>query len=309
MNHQELHARLEAADPARNVPIGPGDPDAVLRRAAAAADLDPPGRRRALAVAAVALAVVAVITGAAVLLRPHPSVQPAPPPVVPTVRAGCLAELAGQVQPAPYDGVRGAYEYQRQSIPGSRVYAIPDHPGQVAGAYWHTEVQTWRAADGSGRRVTDNGTVTIGDNASLEYFQAHQDQLPTPAAHEDESFGPGRLPAAAELDLSVALPPAQALAKVAELNTDRIPGRDQRAAILRYLAALPGLACEGLMNVGDPGTGLLVTARSGASPAPGPGGGDAAAVFNRSTGELMAFGRTGGRWKCVYLQRNMVNSE
>ncbi|WP_432840533.1 hypothetical protein [Dactylosporangium sp. CA-092794] len=325
---KQVDARLADADPARGVPIGAGDADAVLRRAAAditaypVAVADRPSRR---AVLAVALAVVVVVAAAVALALPGRRPAPGPPPVqspsgAATVQrpsgsasepvrgsAGCLADLADRIVPAKYDGAPGRYEHLSVRTEDGITKEATGTPAAVT-ASWELDVQLWSAADGSGRRVADRSTAQYPDEASRAYFEAHPDALGP--EHEDQTFGPAerplrRLPAANPAAMAEELyrpreaGPSAALAGVADLNQERILDPEHRAALLRFLAATEGVTCGGEHQT-EAGRGLVVSAPSGDN-------GAESLLFDTGTGELKAAGPGPGRWTTFYLGRGYTD--
>jgi hypothetical protein len=313
----QVHALLEQADPARGVVVGPGDADAVLRRAAVditSYEAVPPRRstRRAVLAAAVATAAAAGVLALPGRL-PAPGPMPGPPPAPGSSGAAtnCLATLADHVAPAPYDGGSGRYEYLHTRSMSGITSEVPGKTTFVT-ASWQVEVKLWSAADGSGRRVTDRGPVGYPDEASRKFFASHPDALG--AVHRDRPVVAGErgqrpLPEAEPAAMAEQLyqprenGPSAALVGVADLNAARILDAPHRAAVLRFLAATDGVTCAGETQT-EVGAGLLVTAQVGQGPHPSPGdSGSEALLFDTHTGELIAAGTGPGRWTTVYLDR------
>ncbi|MEV8517335.1 hypothetical protein [Dactylosporangium sp. NPDC051484] len=319
--NKQIRVLLEHADPARGVVVGPGDAEAVLGRAATditAYEEVPPRRptRRALLAAAVAVAVVVgAVTIALSGRRPVPGPMPGAPAVQGSSAASCLAVLADQIAPAPYDGVAGRYEYLHTRSMGGFTSEVPGKT-TFATASWELEVRLWSAADGSGRRVADRGPVRYPDEASRTFFAAHPDGLGP--AHEDRTFAadehtPRPLPAAEPAAMAEQLyqprgnGPSAALVGVADLNAARVLDRAHRAAVLRFLAATDGVTCAGQTQT-EAGAGLLVTAPIGQGQHPSLGDdGSQVLLFDARTGELMAAGTEPGRWTTVYVDRGYTD--
>ncbi|GGM54457.1 hypothetical protein ACFFX1_50970 [Dactylosporangium sucinum] len=308
---------LRRADPAAGVPVGPGDADEVLRRAAhdvTTYEAEPPrpARRRGvlLAAAGVTALLVAGGVGASTLSGSGgaPVVPQAPSP---SPGGHCLTDLAGRLQPAPYDGGSGRYEYLRLDM-GSGL-AVDEGKGSLARANWRADVRQWLADDGSGQLDTTRGPVSYADRASEEYFAARPEML---VREPRTTFGPGEYsrrpvpadPAAMAEQLSEPREngPSQALVNVADLSRQWLLGAAQRAAVLRFLAGVDGVACAGEETTPEGRTGIRVTAPRGEGPHPSPGDqGGEALLFDTGTGELLAGGGsgTGVPWEMRVLER------
>ncbi|MBQ1040816.1 MULTISPECIES: hypothetical protein [Micromonospora] len=314
--NKQVRTLLEHADPARGVVVGPGDANAVLRRAATDItpfEAVPPRRSTRRAVLAVAVATAAAAGALALPRSPAlgPMAGPSPVPGSSDAATNCLAALANHIAPTPYDGGSGRYEYlHNRSMSGF----TSEVPGKTtfATATWQVEVKLWSAGDGSGRRIADRGPVQYPDEASRKFFATHTDALGT--AHDDRTFATGErkprpLPEAEPAAMAEQLyqprenGPSAALVGVADLNAARILDAPHRAAVLRFLAATDGVTCAGETQT-EVGAGLLVTAQLGQGPHPSPGdNGSEALLFDTSTGELIAAGTRPGQWTTVYLDR------
>ncbi|GAA0733549.1 hypothetical protein Drose_20655 [Dactylosporangium roseum] len=301
---------LAKADPAAGTPVGTGDADAVLARAAR--DITsydgvvvPPVRHRAPLVVAAGLAALVVLGGGTAVLLGGTGGQPAAPPsIAPRVTgpggpAACLAVLADRLRPAPYDGRSGRYEYVKTEGSSGITTQIVGKPDVLATATWSQVVEWWRAADGSGRLTVDRGPAVFADKVSEQYFREHPEIL-RPRGVTTEDRAPGELsvrpmpaPDPAVLAETLYQPrengPSQALAGVADLNHDRIVDAAHRAAVLRFLAATDGITCGREETGADGRTSIRVTAPRGKGPQPTPGDqGTHSLVFDARTGELLA---------------------
>jgi hypothetical protein len=295
---------FQQADPARDVQVGDGDVEAVLQ--AAAVDITPeaaPVRRRRwqpprLLVAGVAFAAVAGVTTIALALRPAPSMPPGQPhsPGLP-----CLTAIADDLQPAPYDGQSGRYEYQRRVVFANPWDTTAD--GKDYTVQWTEDQSQWLAADGSGRIRTVHSPFRYPDAASQAFYAQHPEELPNNGTiTEDLAKGEYPLPQMpapdpASMERQLYQPrengPDQALVGVAELNKARIPDAAHRAALLRFLATTTGLACDGPVDdpAGRTGTAVISTMTQGLL------------LFDPSTGELLAAGQCTATGQVVWQQQ------
>jgi hypothetical protein len=317
---------LTAADPARDVPVVPGDVEVLLRRAShdvTGYDLRPPARRRRLLVAAAAAVAVVAVTGTtvAVLVRGGPPADPGVPVVpAPSVTPSCLDRLADGVTKAPHDGVRGAFEYLRTS--GTSGGTVQMKNGKFASMMYQVETATWTAADGSQRRRATTQPPTYADETSRIFFRDNPGMLPTlgtstadlPPAEVSRPDVPAADPAA----MAEALyrprenGPSQAIFGVEDLVRARVLDAAHRTALLRFLARTDGVACAGEATDPVGRTGIAVSAPTGAGPRPSPGdhGGESVLV-DPATGEIIAAGYTDGTgttWHTLYLERGFTDT-
>ncbi|GAB3854731.1 hypothetical protein ACFPIJ_60615 [Dactylosporangium cerinum] len=319
MNEQIMNL-LTAADPARDVPVAPGDVEALLHRAShdvTGYDLRPPVRRRRFLVAAVAAAAVVAVTGttAAVLVRGGGQ-PPAGPPVVPAPSGtpSCLDRLADSAMTAMRDGVGGPYEYLRTAGTSGRTVQMPN--GNFARFTYQVETRTWTAEDGSVHRRTINQPPEYADAASRTFFRNNPSWLPhTGTREEDLPAGTPRkqVPAADPAAMAEALyqprenGPSQAITGVEELVGQRILDREHRIAVLRFLARTDGILCG--TEATDPSgrVGVVVTGPEGAGPRPSPGEhGGRSILVSPNTGVVLAAGytdATGTTWHTVFLDQ------
>ncbi len=324
MNDRTLDL-LTAADPARGVPIAPGDVEALLHRASrdvTGYDLRPPVHRRRFLVAAVAAAAALAVTGttAAVLLRGGPA-QPADP-VVPAPSASappsCLDKLADSAMTEVREGVGGRYEYLRTAGTSGSTVQMPN--GNFARFTYQVETRTWTAADGSALRRVTNQPPEYPDAASRTFFRGNPSWLPPTGTHEEHlPAGTARrqIPAADPAAMAEALyqprenGPSQAVTGVEDLVRERVLDREHRVAVLRFLARTDGILCgaEGTDPSGR--AGVVVTGPEGAGPQPSPGEhGGRSILVSPSTGIVLAAGytdATGTVWHTVFLDRSFTN--
>ncbi|MGI5185815.1 CU044_5270 family protein [Dactylosporangium sp. CA-152071] len=335
MNDRTLDL-LAAADPARDVPVPPGDVEALLRRAAHDVTTYevrvPDRRRRALVAVAVGVAVAAVASAAvAVLTRPaaDPAAPPAPAtkapattvPATPSAAsAGCLDQIAGDMGAAPHDTAKGAYEYLRTSSLSGRTVQMKD--GGFARASYRVETSTWTAGDGSQRRTAMVVQLAFPDETSEAYFRANPGQLPKAVSRAEDvpadQVSRASVPAADPLAMAAALyqprenGPSQALVGAGDLVRARVLDAEHRAALLRFLARTDGVTCAGTMTDPIGRTGVAVTAPQGAGPLPSPGDHPAQVlVVDPATGEILAAGTTdtgGVTWQDVYQERGFMDT-
>ena len=331
MNDRTLDL-LAAGDPAREVPVAPGDVEALLRRAALDVtnyEVRVPDRRRRALVAVAAGVAVAAVAGTAVAVLTRPGADPAAPPVPtvsapvpasPSVAAGCLDRIADSMTAAPYDTAKGAYEYLKTSSLGGDTVQMQD--GRFAQAFYQVEISTWTAADGSQRRRTVTQKVTYADETSEAYFRTHPGQLrPTDPRVEDipaTQAGRAPVPAADPKAMADALfrpqegGPSQALAGVADLVGVRVLDAAHRAALLRFLARLDGVACGGEATDPIGRAGIRVSAPLAWGPQPSPGEqGSEVLLVDPATGDILATGYDGGTgtiWRDTYLERGFTDS-
>ncbi|UWP78636.1 hypothetical protein [Dactylosporangium fulvum] len=311
---------LAETDPAAGMPVGKGDVDAVLERAArditsydGVAATPPTRRHRASLVVAAGFAALVVLGGGTAVLLGGTDGQPAAPPSIapgvtwPSGSAACLAALADRLQPAPYDGRSGRYEYVKTEGRSGMTTQIIGKPDVLASATWTEVVEQWSAADGSGRLTVDRGEAAFADKASQQYFRDHPETI-RPRGVTTEERSPGEfsvrpIPAADPAAMAEALyqprenGPSQALIGVADFNRERVVDAAHRAAILRFLAATDGVTCGREETGADGRTGIRVTAPTGKGPMPTPGDqGTQSLVFDTRTGELLAseFARSAG---------------
>jgi hypothetical protein len=328
MNDQLLRT-LTAADPARGVPVAPGDCDALLRRASHDVtnyDLGAPVRRRRVLLVAAAVAALTVTgTTAAVLLRAGPPADPGTPLVpAPSVAAGhCLDRIADRVAAgtakASSDGATGRYEYLRTSFLSGSATQMQD--GRFANLRYQAETSTW-TADGRQRRRTVTQAPTFADEASRAFYTARPDMLP-PVGTQTVDVPAGEfehpdLPAADPAAMAAALHqprengPSQAVAGAAGLTRSRVLPAAHRAALLRFLAATDGVSCTGEQTDPAGRTGIAVSAPLGNGPQPSPGDHGAETVLvDPSTGEILAAGytdATGTTWSSVFLERGYTDT-
>lgn len=323
MNERVLDL-LSAADPARDTPIAPGDVEALLRRASHDVTSYEPGtpvRRRRVLVAAAAIIAVALVTGTTVAVLRRGAEHPPAAPVVPapSVAPSCLDGLADGVRPAPYDGVKGRYEYLRNSSVEGTTAELKN--GTFAGAQYRVELSTWTAADGSQHRRKVTEQPTYADEASRGYFRAHPGELPK-AGTTTEDLPAGELsrtdiPAADPAAMAEALyqprgnGPSQAITGVADLVRVRVLDAPHRAALLRFLARTDGIACIGEQTDPVGRTGVAVGAAVGAGARPSPGNqGSQSLLVDPGTGEILANGSTdagGTNWHTLFLERGITD--
>ncbi|WP_433218199.1 hypothetical protein ACQP00_11810 [Dactylosporangium sp. CS-047395] len=320
MNRHDIRALLEEADPARGVPVGRGDAEAVLRRAARdITNYDAPPRRASRrAVVAVAAAVGVAGVFAVAVAWPRPGEQPVPVPGVSVLRSAdtgdCLLDLADRAEAASYDGAAGRYEFLHLSTLSGDTTQLSG--GSFAQATWPEDVRVWLAADGSGHRTSKRGEVSYANAASREYYTQHPDMLG--GDDQDADFAAGQwsvtpLPPldpagiAAELYQPRENGPSAAIVSVAELNQNRVLDRAHRVAVLRFLAGVEGVTCDGTVETGA-GTGLLVSAPIGRGPHPTPGDqGRESLVLDPRTGDVIAAGNGPGHWNTLWLERGRVD--
>ncbi|MET7419531.1 CU044_5270 family protein [Dactylosporangium sp. NPDC005555] len=316
--------QLTATDPARGVPVAPGDVEALLRRAShdvTSYDLDGParGRRRVLLAAAAIVAVGAVTGTTAVLLRGSPLPAPVPAVPAPSVATGCVDRLADGAGAAPYDTSRGAYEYLRTSSMSGGTVQMQN--GKFANVTYMVERSTWTAADGSRRVRTVTQQPTYPDETSRTFFRDNPGRLPElGTTMEDQPAGEvsrQEIPAADPAAMADALyrprenGPSQAVNGVTGLVQARVLDLPHRAALLRFLARTDGVACAGEQTDPSGRTGVVVTAPVGAGPQPSPGDSGAQSVLvDPATGDVLAAGYTddtGTIWSAVFLERGFTD--
>jgi hypothetical protein len=315
---------LSVADPARDVPVPPGDVEALLRRAAVdvtSYEMRLPGRRRRALVAVAAGVAVVAVTGATVaVLADRPSAGPGTPQLSPpAVEGHCLDGIAAAVRAAPYDGRTGRYEYLRRSGLSGSTAQLQD--GRFASLRYEAEVSTWTAADGSQVRRTVTRPPTYADEASRIYFRDHPAMLPRLGV-ATEHVPPGQLsrpqlPPADPQAMADALyqprdnGPSQALIGAAELTAGRVLDRPHRAALLRFLARTEGVACRGEATdpTGRTGVAVIAPVGKGSQPSPGDQGAEMILV-DPATGEILASSYVDGAgttWVSLYLERGFTD--
>jgi hypothetical protein len=326
MNDRLLQT-LTAADPARDVPVAPGDVEALLRLAShdvTSYDLRPPVRRRRLLATAAAIVAVAAVTGttAAVVLRGGAPAGPGVPQTsVPTsVAPGCLERIAGGIRPAPYDTAKGRYEYLRRSeLVGSSTQM---QNGEFAEVRYEVEISTWTATDGAQRRRVVTGAATFADEAARVFYRDNPAMMPA-AGTETFDLPPGDVdrtelpaPEPAAMADRVYQPrengPSQAIVGAGGLTRARVLPAAHRAALLRFLAGTPGVGCAGEQTDPVGRTGVVVSAPIGAGPHPSPGNlGAEAVLLDPATGEILAAGTAGAGgivWGSVFLERGFTDT-
>ncbi|WP_433058881.1 hypothetical protein [Dactylosporangium sp. CS-033363] len=320
MNRDEIQTLLEAADPARGVPVGRGDAEAVLRRAAR--DITnyevPPRRTSRRTVVAVAAAACVAGVFAVAVMWPRPGEQPVPVPGVSVLRSpetgGCLLDLADRAEAAAYDGEAGRYEYIHFSTVSGDTTQTPG--GSFAQATWRADVKFWLAADGSGHRTSKRGEVSYANAASREFYTKHPDMLGSDDQDADFTAGEWSATPLPPLDPTAIADrlyqprengPSAAIVSVAGLNIARVLDREHRVAVLRFLAGVDGVTCGGTVDT-DAGAGLLVSAPIGRGPNPTPGDqGRESLVLDPRTGDVLAAGSGPGHWTTLWLDRGRVD--
>jgi hypothetical protein len=299
---------FQQADPARGVAIRDGDVEADLR--AAAMDITPdtgPARRRRrqpprLLIAGVAFAAVAGVTTIALVLRPAPS---RPPGQTHSAGLPCLTAIADDLQPAPYDGQPGRYQYQRRiQSPNSSDTITGGHEYTVQ---WTEDQSHWLAEDGSGLFRDVRSSFRYPDAASQVYYAQHPEELPVAGTLTDD-LAPGEyslavLPAPDPTSMERQLyqprenGPGQALIGVSDLNQSRILDAAHRAALLRFLATTSGLTCAGTFDDPAGRTGTVVSSTPTQD----------LLLFDPNTGELLDTGYRVGTdsavWTTQWLDR------
>jgi hypothetical protein len=310
---------FQQADPARGVRVRDGDVEAVLR--AAAVDITPeagPVRRRRrpprLLVAGIAFAAVAGLFTTVLVLRPATGRQPGTPVLSHSPGLPCLAAIADNLQPAPYDGQSGRYEYQHRVLTPNSSDTMTG--GKQYTVQWTEDESQWIAGDGSGRVRAIRTAFHYPDAASQDYYLQHPDQIPPGGTRTDDlatgEYSLGQLPAPdpGSMERLLYQPrengPAQALVGVADLNRWRILDAAHRAALLRFLATTTGLTCAGTADDPAARTGTAVGSTSTQTPGTGQAQ-QSLLLFDPDTGELLAAGyRTGAGpmvWTTQWLAR------
>lgn len=331
---EQVRKVLGPFDPARGMPIGSGDAEAVLQQSLR--DITPdnvlepvPRRSRAPRLAVVsAAAAVLVILGAAVVVR-SPGGAPAPvtsgatsggPVLVIDPGAACLTAIADHIQPTSYDGRTGRYEYVHGL---GHVGASTQTKGRrLVTALFTEERWWWYSPDGSARSRSDIRDIRYADAASRAYYAQHPTELPpTGMKTTDYPRDPGAYtlpttdPAAMRRALYPASDsgPAQALESVTRLNLDRVLDAAHRAAVLRFLAGLDGVTCRGEMADDQGRSGVVVSAARRNSPGVGAPE-EVDLLFDPRTGELLAATSAVGTklgvsgWATVFLERGYTDS-
>lgn len=292
---EHVRALLGPADPARDSAVEPpplSAHDLIVRAEAAtgpAAGSTPRRRvsRRALVSGAASAAVLGA-AGAAWAARPSgprhrpPSARSATPtstssvapPLGPVVRpiryeitAGAgdagdqLRALADRITDAPYDQHTGRYAYHKVKLWGEPQSVSPD------GRYVMSEVsvvETWLAADGSGRQRSTPLPPEFPDEASRAWWLTQPYQPSGPATTDDlprRTVTPLPTDPSALADLLSTGYGTSAVAKqVSTINYQYVVPRATRAALLRVLADLTGFAWRGRATDQAGRTGLAITA-------------------------------------------------
>ncbi|BCB74557.1 hypothetical protein GCM10022251_81030 [Phytohabitans flavus] len=206
--------------------------------------------RRAALATTVVLAVAAVLAVPWLIGADQPAparvaAQPASPPATATSAAaglGCLRELAAVVAAgAPEAATAGRYAFVHSRWWGEDIaYSETTGSTQTMSTY---ESKRWRAADGSGRedQIAIPGTHTRPDQT----FHHTAGGMPGIVA-EPIATSPTVL--AAQLAVHAGPPelgPVGLLRVVADVYKYHTVPRDARMVLLRLLANLPGLQCEG----------------------------------------------------------------
>lgn len=324
---------LEDADPARGYQVGTGDIEALMRQGEGDItgydDVMPRSRRPSWPVAAgVALATMVVMAASVVALRPVLDSPGAPSPsLIPGAAGGltqCLTEIAVNLRDTSYDGRTGRYEYLHTTQSSGISTEIPGKRGAMATVLYTVDTLRWLAADGSGRIRTTPGAPNFPDVASLNFYAAHSDMLPKAGTSETNDLRRGDvqltpMPAADPAAMNRVLyqprenGPSQALVGVADLNRERVLDAPHRAAELRFLADVKGVACRGSLTDPAGRKGVLVSADRGRGPQPSPGDqGREYLLVDPQTGEILASGYGNATspvtWDTVYLQRGYTDT-
>jgi hypothetical protein len=261
-----------------------------------------PNRRVWIAAAAGAVA----MAGVATVLVVH---RPAPPqdgyratPVLLSYQssdepaAAVLNVLADRVAGLSEPPIAGKYQHIVLSD-WSLHTRIDDRT--VSSAVVPERIETWRAPDGSGRKISAFQPPVFRSDADRERWL---DQG-SPGEEEDpsrDSYGPGKFPvmwpdpapasgAALKPWLRIGHPatngPVETLVAIEDLVREQVLSPAQRAAVLRVLAGVEGLKYDGTVTdrAGRPGIGFSVESDYSGLPA------RYAVIFSPATGALLAF--------------------
>ncbi|GAA3059703.1 CU044_5270 family protein [Actinokineospora globicatena] len=259
---QDIRRLLAAADPVRDHPVPPVpvfDPPAPVHR-----------RRRVL-VAAALVAVVAAGAAVWTVARPNaPRGAAATPPLL-------SITAATDTRPAPVLLEEIAARAQRSGVPTGRPGGTEHF--QMQAWYLHAQVQRgdtrsvlqatytelWWNADGSGRIDTRDSPPQFQSEADQRAWASETDGEGDSSSfepHERTRMWPDRPPTdPAELALWLEINhprangPTEVIASITDLVRQRVLTADERAAVLRVLATVPGLRHDGTTHdrTGRPG--------------------------------------------------------
>jgi hypothetical protein len=305
---QRTQALLGPADPARDAGVPPARlsaVDLIAQAEAGTAAGQPRPTRRLVLVAAGAVAVTAA--GGAVayplLHRGTGGERATVPPragtdlglVVPVayqINTGAppagnyLRQLAASLTDAPVDQHTGKYAYRHMKAWGGAVMTSPE--GYVRS--YVEDVQTWRAADGSGLQRTRQFAAQYPDEASRRYWQkvapseggtgSHDLNLPPDSNYDPP---PPVRPAAMARYLRADGGTADVLGNIAHVYEKYAVLRPVRAAILAVLAEQKGLLWRGKVTDRAGRPGVAVTFDDSAAHQE-----QVLLVFDPHTGELIA---------------------
>jgi hypothetical protein len=224
----------------------------------------PRPRRRAAGLAAAAVLAVALVAAQALV------------PAGPGARSAAAALLAVAATAEGRPGAPlgpGAYAYELARLVEAHSYRTIEGDGFEV--LVTREVETWAAADGSGRIRAEPGAVRFASPEDEARWRAAGAPALPATEPRDERYGPGELAAVApdalpsdpaallallERRTVLDAPPGdlQTLDLIADLLRPATAPPEQRAALFRAAALLPGITVDGevLDPAGRPGVGF-----------------------------------------------------
>ncbi|MFG1672938.1 CU044_5270 family protein [Micromonospora sp. NPDC049282] len=305
---EHTRALLGPVDPARPVTVAPPliAANELIDRAGTTETIAPHRRARPTRRLVLTAGALAAVAGAVAVLQPFDRSAPDGPGgagrtagsvLVPVSyqfdtdapEAGPhLRALAGTIEDAEYDHLRGRYMYHHTKVWGDPVMTSADGRHQVAFA---GETKVWQAADGTGSQFNTQLEPEYPDQESRDYWRRKLDARPAVATPAMISLPPMKLtppsadPSALRALLKVEQGPGAASKEASNLYAQFVIPRATRAAILRVLAEVPGLRWRGRVTDRAGRSGVAVTFDDREHDA------QSLLIFDPRTGELLAHER------------------
>lgn len=305
---QRARTLLGPVDPARTAAVAPPLVSAgeLINRAGTTEAVAPHWRVRPTRRLVLTAGTLAAAVGAVAVLQPFDTSSPDAPggpgsaagsvlvPVAyqfdtdPPEAGPQLRALAGRIEDAEYDHLRGRYMYHHTKVWGDPVMTSADGRHHVAFA---GETKVWQAADGTGSQINTQLEPQYPDQESRDYWQRNLDKRPavgTVAAPAMIPLSPMELtppsadPSALRELLKVKYGASAASKEVSTLYARYVISRATRAAILRVLADVPGFRWRGRVTDRAGRAGVAVTFDDREHDA------QSLLIFDPKTGELLA---------------------